>query len=722
MRALRWRVLFATILALVTLSVLLPPEGSASVPANGRAWELVTPADAVSATVVGMAPSDAGGNRLAYASIGAMPGAQSGLVLSVNLAERGEDGWTSTPFSFPFSGENTEFLAALIPILPVTSPEGGVPPAVWMSTVPLSPAGPPEGGLGLYRQGPGNTFTLIAHMGSPEGGIFNYNGFVDQSQDSEHVIFSSSRHLVAADAGRAEGSSIYESVGTSSLRLVDVDGGGGLLSPCGSVITPTRAHGNGVSLDGERIFFTNPDPGTSCPGPSAVYLREGGSSTVEISESQCTRLDCNAPDDVTFAGATPDGAVAYMTTVQQLTNDDTDSLRDLYRYQLNGGELTLASDGPPAATGAVSTKMVHVSDDGSYAYFYADGQLLPGEGSESGANIYLSAPGGLRFVAAGAPSFMSETQEDLQVTPDGRAAIFSSVGATDPGDTDGRQDVYLYDAEGDELIRISKGPAGGNGEFTASIVGPEQLFVFGRPLLFRALTDDGQDAFFYTEERLVPEDADKNVDVYEWKEGQLGLISSGEAKPMEEGSTPLFFSFNGVTPDGKTAFFVTSESLIPADRDGGNTDLYAARVGGGFAEPPAQPPGCQGVPCRPSAPPPISRSVPASATHRERKREKAIRLLKILDDGRGGPTLLVAVPSAGRVSAVATQPGGKAAQVVARGSAGAIRPGKVRIPLLLSGVAARALGRGDALKVRLVIRAGGKQLTRMVSLTSGSSR
>ena len=125
-----------------------------------------------------------------------------------------------------------------------------------------------------------------------------------------------------------------------SRREVDVDNGGSMISKCGVSVS----HYSGMSSDATRVFFST---AASCEGgenEEKVYLRDISTKhTVEISESQCTRVDCNAAANVEFAGATRDGKVAYLTTNQQLTNADTDEGRDLYRYEVATGKLTLLS-------------------------------------------------------------------------------------------------------------------------------------------------------------------------------------------------------------------------------------------------------------------------------------------------------------------------------------------------------------------------------------------
>ena len=145
---------------------------------------------------------------------------------------------------------------------------------------------------------------------------------------------------------------------------------------------------------------------------------------------------------------------------------------------------------------------------------------------------------------------------------------------------------------------------------------------------------DGDYVFFDTPAALVPSDVDGEVapeglkiqggehgssdyslssDVYEWRrdgvdgcaqvQGCLALITSGHGGFLNE--------LLGTTSTGGDVFFATKESLLPSDDDTAE-DIYDARIGGGFAEPP-RPVECKGDSCStPFAPP--AEVTPSSAS------------------------------------------------------------------------------------------------------------
>lgn len=676
-----------------------------AVPANGRAWELITPGEPVAAQPSGAVFAEGDDSRVLYSSLGPMPGAASGAPLAnVNLAERDGAEWTSMPIGFPFS-VYANGLLQLVPLSPIAFSPDRLS-SLWISAVPLTPDAPPEEKIGLYHLGPDSKLVFVAEVSGGGFGSAFFEGFTELPGDGGQAIFSSPKHILPADTGRTSGESLYQ-WNETGLRLVDVTTAGSLLSACGSKIS----HSNGVSANGSRIFFANLSS-EACPGPKRVYLREDGSVTVEISASQCTRADCNAPADVAFAGATPDGGHAFLTTSQQLTNDDVDETRDLYDYDVGSGVLTLLTVAQPEANGEVLGELVHPSMDGGRVYFSASGRLVTSQGPTTGTNLYVVDQAGLRFICP------IETADRIQLSDDGQKALLSTNAGLVEGDTDGRKDVYLYDAVDQAVTWLSTGPVGGNASVDANIKTPLgeaegfiQISLSYAP--GRAITSTGDRSFFSTAESLTPADVNETTDVYEWAAGNLGLVSSGTA------STNV--RFGGISADGRTALFETAASLTAGDRDGGDPDYYVARIGGGFPSDEAKPGGSE---VSPQPRPPV-RQVPASATSLTSGRERVLRLIGMRAEKSAHHTqriiVLLGAPNPGRVSALVWGHRRHDERVVlAHGSAGAIRPGKVEVQLRLTGAGKQTFAQRHRLDGLILIRQGSSRLYHPFHLNRGA--
>jgi hypothetical protein len=120
--------------------------------------------------------------------------------------------------------------------------------------------------------------------------------------------------------------------------------------------------------------------------------------------------------------------------------------------------------------------------------------------------------------------------------------------------------------------------------------------------LSSAISEDGERVLFITEDALVAQDVNGPCsktgggygyypcsDIYEWHDGRVSLITPGD----EASDVGLL----GIGASGRDVLFFTRQKLVGWDQDN-LLDIYDARIGGGFAEPPAQPAICEGEACR----------------------------------------------------------------------------------------------------------------------------
>lgn len=263
------------------------------------------------------------------------------------------------------------------------------------------------------------------------------------------------------------------------------------------------------------------------------------------------------------------------------------------------------------------------SDDGRYVYFAALGQLVAG-GPRLGLNwgYYGWHDGTITYIGEGTAflydgssmmdgSLLASRQRQTDVTPDGRTFLFpSSTGrgllsqrggrdydhGTCPGEDGFLQclELYVYRADDDTLVCASCNPTGAPA--TASALARIRTASGGTTTatyVSRVLSDDGRYVFFTTREALVDEDVNNRLDayVYDVQDGRPHLLSSGTSA-----SNSYFLESSA---SGADAFFTTREQLVGWDVDDAS-DLYDARIGGGFPEPPTSPPSCRGAGCQPS--------------------------------------------------------------------------------------------------------------------------
>lgn len=401
-----------------------------------------------------------------------------------------------------------------------------------------------------------------------------------------------------------------------------------------------------VSADGSVVYF-GARPGAPTTGTcnasafrQRVFKRVNGTSTVPVSESQCTRVSptpCSPTDgDDAFQGASADGEVVLFTSTRQLTNSDEDATKDLYLYdadppagqptlvQASAGEVTASH--PQVGSGAAVQGVTTVAADGSRVYFVANGQLT-GDAPSTGPKLFVfersdEHPGGrIEFVAALSQfldsfslSLFNEGQDSRKAwalpfrSPsggpgDGHILAFASFAALLPAeDQDFAADLYRYNDETDELTCIS---CAGDGLFNSVVLPNGFLKNATYAQESRVGSEDGSAFAFATTEAILPEDENLVQDAYIWRNGQLSLVS-GSVGTEGIASEAL------ISAGGDRAFFLTKAVLNPSDRNSG-LDVYAASIGGGL---PLQRPGespCEdGDSCRGGAPPPPPVSPPVS--------------------------------------------------------------------------------------------------------------
>jgi NHL repeat-containing protein len=276
---------------------------------------------------------------------------------------------------------------------------------------------------------------------------------------------------------------------------------------------------------------------------------------------------------------------------------------------------------------------------GNTVYFVAQGQLVSGEpapfvaGETVGMKLYrwrwnngnpsLDYLGNYRSsLDDGSQDNDSDLESDpnanrrhVRVTPDGRYLVIQTRLALDPvGDGDGDGDLYRWsEAEGWLCVscQLPEVPSAGHvTSFTSKLLFNTLFFEIGGQLPEHTISEDGQRVFFTTPDALVPEDVNgeagcplekytgavgeservyRCADLYEWHDGTVSLLSSGTSA----GAVVLL----GATADGEDVFFSGPQRLVGWDLDN-STDIYDVRSEGGFPEPAAQPPVCEGEACR----------------------------------------------------------------------------------------------------------------------------
>jgi hypothetical protein len=367
---------------------------------------------------------------------------------------------------------------------------------------------------------------------------------------------------------------------------------------------------------------------------------------------------------------------------------------DLYSYNFAAGvgqprltDLTVDHD-PSDPLGANVQGVVGVSDAGDYIYFVAGGALGAGENSRGeaptaeacevaavgtsehneeltgkvpagrGCNLFelhfvdgswepprfiaklsprdniagqekVNAPfsGGGETVGDWNPRLGSRTAE---VTPDGRALVFSSINDLTGYDTktigpllagEGGNEIFVYKTDTENVTCASCDPTGAPpvASIEASAVGFATYLPVSSQDTFmhRWISSRGTEVFFDSSQPLVAGDSNGTQDVYEWEaEGTVGCPTAtsryGGCVFLLSGGESADWSFFVDADEGGENVFVSHRGpLGGAGPSDDKVHLYDVRVLGGF---PASSLACTGTGCQGVPPAAPSFATPASVT------------------------------------------------------------------------------------------------------------
>jgi hypothetical protein len=544
--------------------------GGAPLLADGRGWEMVSPADKDGGQIQGpggvsgggVFQAAAAGSRVTYSSSASFgPEAQGAPRASQYLSTRTESGWSTLNITAPTLSGAYGTHPDGVPYQ-LLSPDLGT--ALLLEGHRCGEAEACPLGYSLRNSADG---TLAP---SPQALGLHFEG---ADPDLRHVVLST---CAALTPGATEIAGVGGSCNPAETNLYEwSEGGLSLINAAADHHAQLAARSGAISTDGDRVYFT---AGEASP----IFLREAGRPLKSIA---------NTSGGVgTFQTASADGSLAFYTVGA-----------DLYRYHA-GTEVS-------ELLAAEVQGVLGVSEDGSRVYYLTS------------AGLFLwQVPGTTTELVTGPPSAFAGDSPPAtgtaRVSAGGSHLAFLSSAELTDYENRGDSEVYLYAAPTHTLTCVSCNPTGERPRGPSSIPGAianGATAAATQTYKPRDLSADGSRLFFDSEDSLAVGDANARPDVYEWEGGGSGtcqraagclnLISSGRAA---EGAT-----FIDASANGSDAFFLTDGSLVPSDP--GSTDLYDAREGGGFPVP-TEPLACEGDACQ-SLPPEPEDPSPGTLAH-----------------------------------------------------------------------------------------------------------
>jgi hypothetical protein len=437
----------------------------------------------------------------------------------------------------------------------------------------------------LVRANTTRTYRLVNNLNAaPRGARPADASLRGASADLSHVVFSEAAPLTPNAAYGVE--ELYE-WDEGVVRLVTVlPDGTPVVGSLAQAPISTEHEQVGISTEGSHVLFTS---------GGSLYDRVAGRRTVEVDKA--LPVAAGPSGGGVFQGASADGSRVFFTDANQLTAGSTAASKepDLYECRIVevAGNLECDLTDVTVAKAGEHANVLDVAPlgakDSSRVYFSATGVLA--EGAKSGEhNLYVDHEGTIAFIATLAPGEHGVGP----VSPDGAWFAFVSRKSltgyenADIGTGLPQNEIFLYSAgSGSHPPTLECASCKPSGEApTASGAARGLVSSERRPL------SDGGRLFFETQEALVPSDTNGQFDVYEYENGQPSLISSGTSDAES--------TFLGASESGDDAFFGSNQQLVPQDTQPGLRVVYDARSNGGFpsvASPPecTTPEGCRGA-------------------------------------------------------------------------------------------------------------------------------
>lgn len=456
----------------------------------------------------------------------------------------------------------------------------------------------------LLHRLPTNATEEDLMLGASEGG-FRGDGIL--SGDGDHYLFSSIRKAFTPDGlTKAPGSAYDNNVETGEIEKISVNEAGE------DIPQDPLVSGFGSGEEFIRIRYSSPDAShvlmsvagpadTTCEGPCTtadetihLYMHVRGKGTYDVSTDYQ-----GVNRAVHYVGSAREGKEVFFTTVQQMTEDDTDHSVDLFRWDESTNSLTRLSTGegeagnrdvcPGSWTAHCNVEVVPISQscfhpqinerhdcgdsviakETGEIYFYSPEQLDGARGVAGNRNLYVYRDGHPYFVASlqgGQPI------QRINVSFDGRWMAMLTPSQLTAYNNASFAEMYRFNVETRNLICVSCRPDGALP--TSNVLASFNGYF---------MANDGR-TFFSTEEPLVDRDADGVSDTYEYVQGRPQLISNG-AEDSQQAAHPEQYKPIGlvaVTADGQNVFFSTYTTLVGQDENGPFFKIYDARVNGGF--------------------------------------------------------------------------------------------------------------------------------------------
>ena len=423
------------------------------------------------------------------------------------------------------------------------------------------------------------------------------SGAVALSADGRYALFvSNASDLTATDTNGTGDVFLFDRV-TETVTLVS-------RSTAGPTTTGNGSSGAvALSADGRYALFVSVASdltATDTNGALDVFLFDRVTGTVTV-VSRSTAGSTTTGNQDSFASAlSADGRYAlFASNASDLTATDTNGSRDVFLFDRVTGTVTLVSRSTAGSTTTANHDSFAgaLSADGRYALFESAASDLTATDTNGALDVFLfdrevgtvtlvsRSMAGPTTTGNGESSARPDTRVGRlaflarALSVDGRYVLFESF-ASDltATDTNGSQDVFLFDREAETVTLVSRSMAGPTTTANSdSLAG--HLSADGRYALFESVASD----------LTATDDGALDVFLFDREAGTVTLVSRSTAGPTTTGNGvlrealiasgpadcgPARLSAKALTAGGRYVVFYSFASDLTATDTNGTYDVF----------------------------------------------------------------------------------------------------------------------------------------------------
>ena len=232
-----------------------------------------------------------------------------------------------------------------------------------------------------------------------------------------------------------------------------------------------------ISADGQFVVFNSTadnlvENDTNSVRDVFVYDRQTGETTRVSVDSNGTQANNISQRD--FSSISADGRyVAFSSSASNLVIGDTNGQQDIFIHDRQTGETTRASVASDGAQGSLQSTHPSISDDGRYVAFHSYSDEFESGDTNHALDVFVHDQQTGETTRVSVNSYGTQGDGNsggASISGNGQYIVFES-GATNlvSNDTNGKSDIFVHDFLSGQTTRVSEASDGAQGNSNSSL-------------------------------------------------------------------------------------------------------------------------------------------------------------------------------------------------------------------------------------------------------------